>query len=100
MDIIGLLILAGELSGNRPGKECPICGEVVRTKALICRFCGYVFPPPPPPPEPEPRRPRRKREGPDPLRFFSPLKDCPECGEANRRNRTVCRACGYYFQEN
>lgn len=24
-------------------KECPMCAETVKTKAKICRFCGYKF---------------------------------------------------------
>ncbi|MBI2325636.1 MAG: hypothetical protein HYU87_11845 [Chloroflexi bacterium] len=31
-------------------KVCPQCGETVRRRAAICRFCKYTFPDVPPPP--------------------------------------------------
>jgi len=30
-------------------KKCPKCAEEIKVKAVVCRFCGYEFPPPPPP---------------------------------------------------
>jgi hypothetical protein len=27
-------------------KECPMCAELVKSKAKICRFCNYTFPKP------------------------------------------------------
>jgi hypothetical protein len=29
-------------------QECPDCAEMVKTKARVCRYCGYRFKPPPP----------------------------------------------------
>lgn len=38
-----------------PSKTCPRCAEAVQPAALVCRFCGYQFPPPPIPLPPLPQ---------------------------------------------
>ncbi len=36
--------------GRVDSQVCPQCGETVRRRAAICRFCRYGFPDVPPPP--------------------------------------------------
>lgn len=49
--VVGLIgQLASPFLGRIGSKTCPQCGETVRKKAAICRFCRYVFPDVPPPP--------------------------------------------------
>jgi predicted RNA-binding Zn-ribbon protein involved in translation (DUF1610 family) len=37
------------LLGRADSKVCPRCGETVRRRAAVCRFCNYSFPDVPPP---------------------------------------------------
>jgi len=34
---------------RRELRECPDCAEMIRTKARVCRYCGYRFALSPPP---------------------------------------------------
>lgn len=42
--LIGFIIVlvAGPPTGSQ--KKCPKCAEMVKTEAIICRFCQYEFP--------------------------------------------------------
>jgi hypothetical protein len=44
----------GQVVAPGDGKICPQCGEEVKAKALLCRFCRYEFGSVPPPSQPDP----------------------------------------------
>jgi ATP dependent DNA ligase domain len=79
-----LIVAIGSLAGACAfpgGKTCPRCREIVKKKAVACRFCEYSFE----------ERPTRT-ESPDPSftwcsvcgkEFFAKLSKCPFCGSGH-----------------
>lgn len=37
--------------GVSPSKDCPKCEAMIATRAMLCKYCGYIFPVPEPLPE-------------------------------------------------
>lgn len=50
-----VVTVAPQAEDNEPSKRCPRCAEHIKQAALVCRFCGYEFPPSPPMSETEPQ---------------------------------------------